>query len=557
MSCVSQMEGVINSMDKMILSRFKQWRQFDEKTRHELDAVHDVNEIADRFYRDLEFGTGGLRGIMGAGSNRMNLYTVRRATLGLANYLNKQGTNTGVAIAYDSRNNSQAFAEEAAGVLCSAGILVYLSEQLMPTPVLSFAVRHLNCQAGIVVTASHNPKEYNGYKVYDATGCQILPEVAEEIIAEVNTICDYMTIPTMIVSEALRVGLLKWINDDVIATYLGCVRQQSLFSGNSSIKVVYTSLHGAGYFYVGKILDRFKVSFVERQAIPDGNFPTVRSPNPEERDALHLAIESANEQDADLVLGTDPDCDRVGVAVRHEKDYILLTGNQIGALLVDFLVRQRPLETNSFLVKTIVTNELGAKIGMKHGLLIDETLTGFKYIGDKINQFELQGKNFLIGYEESFGYLVGTYARDKDAVVASMLIVEMAAWHREKMGWTLVDALERIYVEHGFYLDAMDSFTFTGSSGETRIRQIMTDVRENSNKLFPGVEKIKDYQSGIDGLPRENVIKFFLDDGGWIAFRPSGTEPKIKVYYCARGNNKHAAAEKLHHLQNIVMRITE
>ena len=568
-------------MDKMVLERFNQWLELDTETRLELAAIQDEREITDRFYRDLEFGTGGLRGIMGAGTNRMNRYTVRRATLGLARFLTKQNESRlmvegqsgdanvnltvgcRVVIAYDSRHHSREFALDAAGVLNAAGIAVSIFDILMPTPVLSFAVRHLECQAGIVITASHNPKEYNGYKVYDETGCQILPNTAELIIAEIGTISDLLGIPSMTPVDAERVGLLTWIGEEVLSAYLAKVREQSLFTGDSDLKVVYTPLHGTGNLPVRRILDRFNVEIVKSQEMPDGDFSTVRSPNPEERDAMILAIEAAQQHGADLVLGTDPDCDRVGVAVRHDGNYMLLTGNQIGALLVDYVVKNRvregartsdgclpesrPLGLNPVLVKTIVTNELGARIGQKHGLLVDETLTGFKYIGDKINQYQLsKDRSFVIGYEESFGFLVGTHARDKDAVVASLLIAEMAAWHR-KQGRTLIDALANLFAEYGYYLDALDSFTLKGEDGDRRIQTIMREIRQLGSELFPGaaVAEFKDYEAGIDGLPRENVVKFILCDGSWVAVRPSGTEPTVKVDYSIKSENKAEAEARL------------
>jgi len=554
------------------MSRFKQWLEFDDETRFELSAIQDEKEIADRFYRDLEFGTGGLRGVMGAGTNRMNRYTVRRATLGLARFLLQSGQKrrrgeTHVVIAYDSRNHSREFALEAAGVLSAAGIAVSIFDQLMPTPVLSFAVRHLGCQAGIVITASHNPKEYNGYKVYDQTGCQILPDAAEQVIAEIGAIGDLLGIPAMIPMDAQQAGLLKWIGEDVLTAYLAQVQKQSLYQGQSDLKVVYTPLHGTGNVPVQRILSRFNVEVVKSQELPDGDFSTVRSPNPEERDALTPAIADAQALGADLVLGTDPDCDRVGVAVRHQGEYELLTGNQIGALLVDFVVKNRISDGASFavagispmLVKTIVTNELGAQIGLKHGLLVDETLTGFKYIGDKINQYQRAGdKSFVIGYEESFGFLVGTHARDKDAVVASMLIVEMAAWHREQ-GRTLIDALAELYAEYGFYLDALDSFTLKGADGAKRIQAIMKTIRQQGSNLFNGSEitAVKDYETGIDGLPRENVVKFIINDGSWVAIRPSGTEPKIKIYYSIKGKDKAETEAKLQAYRDIFRTIVK
>ncbi|NCC75803.1 MAG: phospho-sugar mutase [Clostridia bacterium] len=529
-----------------IQERYNQWLTFDEVTRAELLAITDPKEIEDRFYRDLEFGTGGLRGVMGAGTNRMNAYTVRRATLGLANYLkSKISCSCQVAIAYDSRNLSREFAAEAASVLCAAGIQVALFKTLMPTPVLSFAVQHLGCQAGICITASHNPKEYNGYKVYDQTGCQILPDDARRVIEQVNAITEYQQIPVLALHRAAQNGLLYWIGDDVLEVYLAEVRKQSIYKKPSDIQVVFTPLHGTGNIPVRAVLEPFHVSVVASQAQPDGDFSTVRSPNPEERDALTLGIEQALAEGADIVLGTDPDCDRVGVAVQHQGDFILLTGNQIGALLVDFVTRHRPVQDGALLVKTIVTNELGATIGRSRGLAVEDTLTGFKYIGDRINYYEKTGaKQFVVGYEESFGYLVGTHARDKDAVVASLLIVEMAAWHKNQ-GHTLIDALNDLYLQYGFFLDALDAFTLKGADGAEKIQAIMAQLRTSGQSIIPALQTVKDYAQGIDGLPAENVLKFILADHSWIAVRPSGTEPKIKIYYSIQDENKKEAQKRL------------
>ncbi len=539
-----------------IQERYNQWLTFDETTRAELLAITEQKEIEDRFYRDLEFGTGGLRGVMGAGTNRMNAYTVRRATLGLAHHLNSRGACAAqVAIAYDSRNLSREFAAEAASVLCAAGIQVALFKTLMPTPVLSFAVRHLGCQAGIVITASHNPKEYNGYKVYDETGCQILPDEARLVIAQVNAITDYQQIPVLPLHQAAQDGLLYWVGDDVLQAYLAEVRKQSIFKQSSAIRVVYTPLHGTGNIPVRAVLEPFTVTVVASQEQPDGNFSTVRSPNPEERDALTLGIEQARAEGADLVLGTDPDCDRVGVAVRHQGDFILLTGNQIGALLVDYVTHHRAQTPDSLLVKTIVTNELGATIGRSRGLVVEDTLTGFKYIGDRINHYEKTGaKHFAIGYEESFGYLVGTHARDKDAVVASLLIVEMAAWHQGQ-GHTLIDALEELYQRYGFFLDALDSFTLKGADGAQKIQAIMAELRTNGPTLIHSLRTVKDYAQGIDGLPAENVLKFILMDHSWIAVRPSGTEPKIKIYYSIQDESREEAQQRLANYRSIFCQI--
>jgi phosphoglucomutase len=535
--------------------KYKLWLSFDKDTEKELLVITDEKEIEDRFYKDLEFGTGGMRGIMGAGSNRMNKYTVGRATLGLANYL--KAVNKGVisvAIAYDSRNNSKEFADFAACVLSACGIRAFLFDKLMPTPVLSFTVKHLNCNAGIVITASHNPREYNGYKIYDSKGCQIVPEYANEIIKYVYAVEDFKAIPFMEKTESEAKGLIKTIGDDVLDEFIKAVEKQHLYIEKSDLKIVYTPLHGTGNVPVRRVLRNMNVSVVKEQELPDGNFSTLRSPNPEEKDALTLALNQAKRENADIVLGTDPDCDRVGVGVQHEGVFRLLTGNQIGALLVNFvlLMKKDELSSKSTLVKTIVTNELGANIGRDYGLSIAETLTGFKYIGDRINQYEKTGeKEFVIGYEESYGYLVGTHARDKDAVVASMLICEMAAYFKNQ-GKTLIDVLEDIFEQYGFYLDALDSCTLEGKGGAERIKAIMTEFRSRGAQIFEGLKAVKDYSAGLDGLPKENVLKFTFEDGSWLAVRPSGTEPKLKVNYSVRAQGSNAAQEKLLRMREVV-----
>lgn len=534
--------------------KYKLWLGFDKDTEKELLSVTDEKEIEDRFYKDLEFGTGGMRGVMGAGSNRMNKYTVGRATEGLANYLKSvYKGKISVAIAFDSRNNSRQFAHFAACVLSAHGIRVFLFDKLMPTPVLSFAVRHLKCNAGIVITASHNPKEYNGYKIYDSKGCQIVPKYANEIIKYVYAVMDLKAIPFMKEEEAVATGLIKSIGDEVLDEFTKAVEKQKLYTEKSDLKIIFTPLHGTGNVPVRRVLRDMNVSVVREQELPDGSFSTLRSPNPEERDALTLALNQAKKENADIVLGTDPDCDRVGVGVRHGGEFRLLTGNQIGALLVSFVLMMKKAELNpkSTLVKTIVTNELGANIARRYGLNIVETLTGFKYIGDRINHYEeTEEKDFVIGYEESYGYLVGTHSRDKDAVVASMLICEMAAYFKNR-GKTLVDALEDIYEEYGFYLDALDSFTFSGKDGAQRIKAIMADFRSRGAEIFGGLKAVKDYGTGLEGLPKENVLKFIFEDGSWLAVRPSGTEPKLKVYYSVRAKGRNDAHERLDTLREI------
>lgn len=539
--------------------KYQQWLGFDEDTKAELLAITDEKEIEDRFYKDLEFGTGGLRGIMGAGANRMNKYTVSKATQGLADYLKAEfDGEKSVAIAHDSRNNSRQFAIYAAEVLCANGIKVYLYDTLMPTPVLSFTVRYLGCTAGAVVTASHNPKEYNGYKIYDETGCQLCPDQANKVIGYVNAIEDLKAVPHMNLEEAAKKGLYQPIGAEVLDAFLKEVKKQSLYEEPSDIKIVYTPLHGTGNIPVRKILEGMNISVVKEQELPDGNFSTVRSPNPEEKDALTLALKQAEREDADLVFGTDPDCDRIGAGVKHDGKYVLITGNQMGALLVNFVLNMKKASLNgkSTLVKTIVTSELGANIARSFGLQVAETLTGFKYIGDQINRYEKSGdREFVIGYEESYGYLVGTHARDKDAVVSSMLVCQMAAYYYNQ-GKTLIDALNDIYDEYGYYLDSLDTFVLKGIEGAQKIQSLMIEFRENGSKFFDGIKEVYDFSKGIADLPKENVLKYIFEDGSWLAIRPSGTEPKLKVYYSIQDKsreNAHARLDALKaHLHEII-----
>lgn len=532
--------------------KYNLWLTFDENTKNELLSVTDEKEIEDRFYKDLAFGTGGLRGIMGAGSNRMNKYTVGKATFGLANYLkSKNDGEIKVALAYDSRNNSAFFAKTAAGIFASCGFKVYLYETLVPVPVLSFTTAFLGCTAGVMITASHNPKEYNGYKVYDSKGCQFCTEDAKNAIEFINKIDDFSTIPFADVEDNKNITM---IGENVLGEFLKQVKKQSVYEKPSDLKIVYTPLHGTGNIPVRRMLEGMDVTVVKEQELPDGNFSTVRSPNPEEKDALNIAIETAKKIGADLVLGTDPDCDRVGIAVKDGDDYKLFTGNQTGALLVKFILTMHKDELNpkSTLVKTIVTSEFGANIGRKFGLNVEETLTGFKYIGDKINKYEASGeKEFVIGYEESYGYLVGTHARDKDAVVSSMLICQMAAWYKNQ-GKTLVDGLNEIYDEYGYYLDFLDSFVLKGKDGAEKIQSLMVTFREKGTSLLPDIKEIIDFKDGIRDLPKENVLKYILNDGSWIAVRPSGTEPKIKVYYSVVDPDKENAKLRLEKIRGIM-----
>ncbi|MBO5912239.1 MAG: phospho-sugar mutase, partial [Clostridia bacterium] len=467
-----------------------------------------------------------------------------------AQYVKSKGVdNLKVAIAYDTRNNSQYFAKITAGIFASMGFTAYLYEFEAPVPVLSFTVRHLGCVAGVMITASHNPKEYNGYKVYDNTGCQLNTNEANAALEYINNITDFSTIPFCEESDNI-----KMIGEDVLSEFLKAVKKQSLYEGKSDVKIVYTPLHGSGNIPVRRMLEGLDVTIVKEQELPDGNFSTVRSPNPEEKDALNIAIEKAKEIDADLVLGTDPDCDRVGIAVKHNGEYVLFTGNHTGAMLVNFVLTMKKdiLNKKSTMIKTIVTSELGADIGRKFGIIVEETLTGFKYIGNKMNIYEADGsQEYVIGYEESYGYLVGNHARDKDAVVASMLICQMAAWYKNQ-GKTLVDGLNELYAEFGYYLDTQDSFTLKGQDGAEKIQQFMVYFREKGASLLDGITEVQDFKQGVRDLPKENVLKFIFSDGSWIAVRPSGTEPKIKVYYSIKEVDKATAEARLDKIKEVL-----
>ena len=556
-------------MNELFLKRFEEWKTndfFDADTRNELsvlDTQKDAREIEDRFYCDLEFGTGGLRGVMGAGTNRMNKYTVGKATYGLGLYLlETYGADVckkrGVAIGYDTRNNSRYFAQVCAGILSGMGIQVYLLDNARPTPLLSFCVKYTNAVSGIVLTASHNPKEYNGYKVYDEYGCQITTEQAKALLSVINGIEDFKKIPFAENKELIKVL-------DCTDEFVKAVLSQSRYDdtdAKSKLRVVYTPLHGTGRVPVLDALEKdgfTDVVKLEEQCNEDGNFTTVASPNPEDRRALTLGIEMAKETGADIVMGTDPDCDRVGIAVRTEKGYELLTGNQVGALLVDFVLANTNLKNikKPAVIKTAVTSELGAVIAKSYGAHIFTTLTGFKFIGEKITQFEKAKQNnnelcdytYLFGYEESYGYLCGTHARDKDAVVSCMLICEMAS-QAKKNGKTLMDCMEELYKKHGYYKDALESFTLTGKDGLEKIKSMMVLLRESGN-IFGENADIIDFtkevkaEEGFGYLPKSDVLKYVFADGSWVAVRPSGTEPKIKIYYSIREENRQKADERL------------
>lgn len=547
---------------------------FDSKTKEELLSIKDdENEIKERFYTDLEFGTAGLRGIIGAGTNRMNVYTVRKATQGLANYIIKAGfANKGVAIAYDSRRMSPEFADEAALCLCANGIKAYVFESLRPTPELSFAVRKLNCISGINITASHNPPEYNGYKVYWEDGAQITPPHDNGIMSEVKVVTDYNTVKTMDKKEAMAAGLYQVIGAEIDDAYIAELKKQVIHEDcikqvADQIKIVYTPLHGTGNIPARRVLKEIgfnNVYVVPEQELPDGEFPTVSYPNPEAEEAFTLALKLAKEKDADLVLATDPDADRLGVYVKDTKsgEYIPMTGNMSGCLLADYEISQRKerdgsLPADGALIKTIVTSNMADAIAKYYGVRLIEVLTGFKFIGQQILGFENNNNGtYLFGFEESYGCLIGTHARDKDAIVATMALCEAAAYYKTK-GMTLWDALVSLYDRYGYYKDDVQSVTMKGIEGLEKIQQIMNTLRTNTPtqvgeyKVLSArdykLDTIKDLTTGEvkpTGLPSSNVLYYDLSDNAWLCVRPSGTEPKVKFYYGIVGTSLEDANAK-------------
>mgnify|MGYP004622455037 FL=1 len=550
---------------------YQEWlssQYFDDETKNELLKIqNDEKEIEDRFYKNLEFGTGGLRGVIGAGTNRINKYTVRRATYGLANYIlekcGEEGKAKGVVIAYDSRYKSEEFSTEAAKTLAACGIKAYIFDSLRPTPQLSFALRHLGCVAGIVITASHNPPEYNGYKVYWTDGGQVCPDIAKEIITEVNKIEDYSKIPTTDSNNKLIVTLDETVDTAFCdAVKKQVINQELINKVGKDIKIIFTPIHGTGNLPIRRVLSEvgFKnVSVVKEQEMPDSNFSTVAYPNPEEKEVFDIAIEMAKTDGADIIIGTDPDCDRVGVVVKdNDGEYIVLNGNQVGSLLVDYVMSNKVEEIkemhNPMIVKTIVTSELGAEIAKSYNVGCVDTLTGFKFIGEKIHQYEEdKSATFIMGYEESYGYLVGTHARDKDGVVSALLISEMAAYYYDK-GMTLYEGLQEVYKKYGYYREELQSITLKGIDGMEQIKSIMNTFRTSNIEEIAGIKvaELKDYSQGIDNLPKSDVLKFILEDNSWIAVRPSGTEPKIKFYYGCNGAEKEVVDNKLEEIMKYV-----
>ena len=568
---------------------YGQWLEnsyFDEETKKELEAIKDdEKEIEERFYMDLEFGTAGLRGIIGAGTNRMNIYVVRRATQGLANYILKVDKQSqGVAIAYDSRHMSPEFAQEAALCLAANGIKAYIFESLRPTPELSYAVRHLGCAAGINITASHNPPEYNGYKVYWEDGAQITPPHDTGIMAEVKAISDWNTVKTMDKAEAEAAGLYQVIGKDVDDDYIAELKKQvihmdAIEAEGKNLKIVYSPLHGTGNIPARRILAELgfeNVYVVKEQELPDGDFPTVSYPNPEAAEAFELGLKLAKEIDADLVLATDPDADRLGVRVKDKNgEYHDLTGNMSGCLLANYELSQRKAVNGSLpedgaLIKTIVTTNLADAIAKGHGVNLIEVLTGFKFIGQQILGFENSGKGtYLFGFEESYGCLIGTYARDKDAIVATMALCEAAAYYKTQ-GKTLWDAMIDMYEEFGYYKDAIQSVTMKGIEGLAKIQEIMSTLRSNAPAEIGGYkvlavrdykeDTIRDVETGEvkpTGLPKSNVLYYDLSDDAWVCVRPSGTEPKVKFYYGVKGTSLEDADKKSDDMGKAVLAIVD
>ena len=535
-------------------NRWLSWPGMDAETKDALCAM-TREQTEDAFYRDLAFGTGGLRGVIGAGTNRMNIYTVAKATQGLADYLNKQREQPSVCIGYDSRIKSDVFARVAAGVFAANGVKVSIWPRLMPVPTVSFAVRHLGADAGVMITASHNPSKYNGYKVYGADGCQITTQAAAQVLAEIEKLDIFRDVHTGSFEEYLEKGGISYIPEETYTAFVENVKAQSVLFGeevNKDTAIVYSPLNGAGRWPVLRTLSEMgytNVTVVAEQAEPDGNFPTCPYPNPEIREAMELGLRYARENNADLLLATDPDCDRVGIAVKNEEGaYVLLSGNETGILLLDYICSQRvkhgKMPEKPVMVKTIVTMDLAERIAARYGLETRNVLTGFKFIGEQIGLLENQGQKerYVFGFEESYGYLTGTYVRDKDGVGGAYMICEMFSYYATR-GIRLTDKLQELYKEYGYCRNTLHSFQFEGSAGFAKMQRIMARFRQGIPS-FGGlrVEKLLDYSLGLDGLPKSDVLKFLLEGGCSLVVRPSGTEPKLKLYLSVTAENAQAAA---------------
>ena len=553
-------------MNKKIENEYLRWvnrvTEDPDLIKELVEMKNDEAKIEDAFYRDLEFGTGGLRGVIGVGTNRMNIYVVRKASQGLANYINKKYKhNKSIAISYDSRIKSLLFARTAAEVFANNGIKVFIYKELMPTPLLSYAVRELKCSAGIMVTASHNPAKYNGYKVYGEDGCQITTIAAKEILDSINSLDIFDDIHHEPFDILLDNGAINYIDDSVYTKFINRVKQESVLEGekvNKDVKIVYSPLHGTGLKPVTRILKETgykNVVVVKEQELPDGNFTTCPYPNPEIAEAMALGIEYAKKNDADLLIATDPDCDRVGIALKNKNnEYVLVSGNQVGVLLLDFVCKMRikhnKMPANPVFIKTIVTTDMGKKIADFYGVRTIEVLTGFKFIGEQILGLEKQGKesSYILGFEESYGYLSGSYVRDKDAVDGAFMIVEMFAYYKTQ-GISLLDKLEELYKQFGHYSNYLKSYEFEGASGFKKMNDIMELFRNKVRQIGDNkVSEVLDYSLGLNGLPKSNVIKMLFKDGSSIVVRPSGTEPKLKIYVSLIGNSEEenlAKKEKL------------
>ena len=545
------------------IQEYKRWCELakgDADVEKELsDIAADEAKIEDAFYRNLAFGTGGLRGVIGAGTNRMNIHVVAKASQGLADYIVKSfpEKDRKIAVSYDSRIKSDLFSKVAAGVFAANGIKVYIYSELMPTPCLSYAVRALHCAAGIMVTASHNPSEYNGYKVYGADGCQITTEAAKTILAEIEKLDIFADVKTGSFEQGLESGAIEYISDDIYTAFVGEVKKQSVLSENDQIDknvaVVYSPLHGTGLKPVLRTLNESgytNITVVREQEEPDGNFTTCPYPNPEIKEAMSLGMEYAERYNADLLLATDPDCDRVGIAVKTpDGEYRLLSGNETGMLLLDYICRKRTengtMPQNPVFIKTIVTTDLAERIAAAYGVRTVNVLTGFKFIGEQIGLLEQQGKesSYIFGMEESYGYLSGGYVRDKDAVDGAFLICEMFAYY-QTLGISLIDMLESLYKEYGYCLNTLHSYRFEGSKGFSKMQEIMRACRERITSIGgKKVVKVLDYAQGLDGLPKSDVIKFLLEDNCSVVVRPSGTEPKLKIYLSVTGVSMQEAGD--------------
>jgi len=537
---------------KTSIEKFNEWVanvKEDQDLINELKTMKDNKPlIEDAFYRDLEFGTGGLRGVIGAGTNRMNIYVIRKASQGLANYINKHFDKPSISISYDSRIKSDVFSKTAAEVFAANGIKVFIYKELMPTPCLSYAVRELHTSGGIMVTASHNPAKYNGYKVYGSDGCQITTEAAAEILSEINNIDPFKTKHSSF-EENVKNGMIEYIDDELITKFINRVKEESVLFGeeiDKNVKIVYSPLHGTGLKPVTRILKETgykNVVVVKEQEEPDGNFTTCPYPNPEIKEAMALGMEYAKKENADLLIATDPDCDRVGIAIRNGEDYVLMSGNQVGVLLLDYVCSQRvkhnKMPANPVYVKTIVTTDMANKVAENYGVAHKDVLTGFKYIGEQILFLEKKHQEtaYILGFEESYGYLSGSYVRDKDAVNGSFLIVEMFAYYKSK-GISLLDKLNELYKKYGYYSNYLNSYEFEGAQGFKKMNDIMEFFRNKVNELDGvKIQEIKDYDKGIEGLPKSNVLKLIFANGDSVVVRPSGTEPKLKIYISLCGKS--------------------